>query len=484
MLTAKKGIYIIKLKKKIREIIGLVDADLLCNGTRHPNLVLMKIAGFLKDNEIDFKLIIDQNEDISPYKYIYVSRVFTYTSMPNFYEKASPVQKRKFRYGGTGFYADELNVKIYRQKRDDDMTQLERDDFLNKYPNHRGGSRLYGIDLAMQMPYYHLYDEYVNRKVSEGQKRDKYKDYQQYSIGFLTRGCIRHCPFCVNKLENKISPYSNLDCFLDNERDEKGRLIRPYIYLWDDNFLASSPEIWRDRLQQLIDTGRPFQFRQGLDERMLAESPYGEEMAEMLSRAKYHGDFIFAFDNWKDRPLIERALKIWKRYNPKKSTKFYLFCGFRLTENSHERFYKDICELFQRIRVLMTYGCVGYVMRHEDYHKYEISNLYIQIARWCNQQQFYKKMSFWEFAYRNQSYWEEHALHINNKKHLKSFEEFEEDYNNGYYGEGEGYVKLCLPLKTVMRTLEKFPEHRKELLEMFNYKMENLINPQLWEKKE
>ena len=32
------------------------------------------------------------------------------------------------------------------------------------------------------------------------------------------------------------------------------------------------------------------------------------------------------------------------------------------------------------------------VMRHEDYHKYEISNLYIQIARWCNQQQFYKKV--------------------------------------------------------------------------------------------
>ena len=43
--------------------IGLVDADLLCNGTRHPNLVLMKLAGFLNDNGIDFKLIIDQDED-------------------------------------------------------------------------------------------------------------------------------------------------------------------------------------------------------------------------------------------------------------------------------------------------------------------------------------------------------------------------------------------------------------------------------------
>ena len=300
-------------RRKIK--IGLVDADLLCNGTRHPNLVLMKIAGFLNDNEIEFKLIIDQDEDITSYKYIYISRVFTFTQMPSFYENATASQKRKFRRGGTGFYANELNVNLYRKERDNDMTQLERDTFLCKLPNHRGGLRTHGIDLARQMPYYHLYDEFVDYQESKGVNRKKYKDYLQYSIGFLTRGCIRHCPFCVNKLEDRILPYSDLESFLDNERDEHGRLIRPFIYLWDDNFLAADPTIWRARLQELIDTGRPFQFRQGLDERMLVDSPYGEEMAEMLSHAKYHGDFIFAFDNWRDRPKIEKALKIWKHYN-------------------------------------------------------------------------------------------------------------------------------------------------------------------------
>ena len=99
---------------------------------------------------------------------------------------------------------------------------------------------------------------------------------------------------------------------MDDERDERGHRVRPYIYLWDDNFLASSPCIWRPLLQQLIDTKLPFQFRQGLDERMLVESPCGEEMAEMLSHARYHGDFIFAFDNWRDRETIEKALKIRK----------------------------------------------------------------------------------------------------------------------------------------------------------------------------
>lgn len=45
--------------------IGLCDADLLDNGSRHPNLVLMKIAGFLSDNNILFELILDQKADIS-----------------------------------------------------------------------------------------------------------------------------------------------------------------------------------------------------------------------------------------------------------------------------------------------------------------------------------------------------------------------------------------------------------------------------------
>ena len=210
---------------------------------------------------------------------------------------------------------------------------------------------------------------------------------------------------------------------------------------------------------------------------MLAQSPYGEEMAQMLSKAKYHGDFIFAFDNWRDREVIEKALKIWKRYNPKKGTKFYLFCGFQQKETQTKKFYQDIWEIFQRIRVLMQYGCVGYVMRHQDYHRAPISNIYIQIARWCNQQQFYKKMSFWEFCYRNQSYWEEHQVLEYNRPKLISFEQFEREYLDGYYET----VKMCGPLRDIVDILDMFPEHREELIEMFNYKMSELVNPKLWE---
>lgn len=460
----------------VYKCIGLCDADLLDNGTRHPNLVLLKIAGFLYDNHILFELILDPKADLSRYKQVYLSKVFTFTHLPEFYTNAiGTPDEAKIHVGGTGFYANETSTKVYQKKREEDFFSLEHDDYLNTLDNFRGGEKK-GINMARQKPYYHLYDNYIEQQVRAGSKREKFKDYEKFSIGFLTRGCFRHCTFCVNKMESSVVPYSRLEWFLDDERDEKGRLVRPYIYLWDDNFLASPKSVWQPLLQQLIDSNRPFQFRQGLDERMLAQSPDGELMAEMLSKSKYHGDFIFAFDNWSDRKLIERALKVWKRHNPKKGTKFYLFCGFKQSPDNKKKFYRDIWELFQRIRVLMQYGCVGYVMRHEDYHKAPIANIYVQIARWCNQQQFYKKMSFWQFCYRNQSYWEEHTLKLTDRPALKTFEDFEKDVNDGYYNE----VKMCLPLQTVMGTLDMFPEQRKELIDMFNYRMDQLIDPTLW----
>lgn len=453
--------------------IGLVDADLLNGGTRHPNLVLLKIAGFLNDNGVRFKLITDTNADVDEYDYVYISRVFTFSPIPNFYLKAQ--NKDKFILGGTGFYANTKDIKEFSESRVKDMTSLENDKFLSRLKNIRGDRRSKGIDMAAQMPYYDLYKDYIDQKVSAGRKASYYDDYRYYSIGFLTRGCFRHCPFCVNKLEKMVLPYSKLEWFLDNEKDENGRLKRPYIYLWDDNFLAASPDVWRPLLQSLIDSKRPFQFRQGLDERIIAESEYGEEIAELLSKCRYRGDFIFAFDNWRDREKIVKALKIWKYYNSKE-TKFYLFCGFRITSDSDSRLYTDVWEIFQRIKILMQYGCLGYIMRHEDYHNHRLNNIYVQIARWCNQPQFYKKMSFWEFCYRNQTFWEEHTLKVKIDKPIKTYEEFLNDLQNGYYED----KKICRPLATVIEFLDNYPEHKEELLEMFNYKLRDLLNPSLW----
>lgn len=473
------------MSKKIRKI-GLVDADLLCNGTRHPNLALLKIAGYFRDNGYvrgcfddanSYELITnDRNfKELQRYDYFYVSCVFTYTiaDPPIVLTTLLKDKKlaKKVRMGGTGNYANLSVAEGFAEKREEDMHRLENDAFLNTLKNKSGQ---YGIDMRTQMPDYHLYDEFIN--VMEGVKRSStyYKDYKDYSIGFLTRGCFRRCPFCVNKLEHKAMPYSNLNDFLDNEIDETtGKLKRPYIYLWDDNFLASP--YWEQLLDELIATKRPFQFRQGLDERLLAQSKRGEDMAKKLASANYHGDFIFAFDNWFDRKLIVRALKIWKHYCPKKETKFYLFCGFKQTENDYKKFQQDIAEIFMRICVLMRYGCLPYIMRHEDYKKAPIPNIYVQIARWCNQPGFFRNLSFWQFCYKNQTFWEEHTLGRKQTR-LKSYEEFVEDYNNGYYDE----IGISTPLRTLLDFLGQFNEHKNLFLSFFNMSFKQMINPILW----
>lgn len=460
------------LKSK-KPYIGIVDADLLNGGTRHPNLALLKIAGFLRDNSIRYELITDTNANVRKYTRIYISRVFTFSPLPEFYKKALKRHNTdKYVLGGTGNYATETNIKLFLEKRNDDMACLENDIFLKSLPKTKHSRReTNGIDMAAQMPDYHLYDAYVNKKIAEGRNPRYYDDYMKYSIGFLTRGCFRHCPFCVNKLEKHVEKYSEIEWFYDESRQ--------YIYLWDDNFLAS-PQ-WKEMLQKLINTNRPFQFRQGLDERLLA-GEHGEEMAQLLSKSKYHGDYIFAFDNWRDRDLIVKALKIWKYYNPKRETKFYLFCGFMMKPGDDAHLYKDIWELFQRIKILMQYGCFGYVMRHEDYHNHELSNIYVQIARWCNQPQFYRYMSFWEYAYRNQSFWEQTTLRKKDVENIISYKEFIQKKASGYYEEEK--MKICKPLQTLLDVLDRFPEHREELLEMFDYKLKNLANPSLWERKE
>lgn len=444
------------MKTTITERIGLIDADLLDNGTRHPNLVILKLAGYFRDHNIPYELIIDENVDLDRYQRVYLSCVFVFTNLPKFvteYIESHPISwEEKLQMGGTGFYATEENRVKFDHERRKDMLRLSIDPFLPSF------------SMAHQMPDYNVYNDFIDREVAkkveyekkkflkqngvlptveelvkmEIKQRRKFKDYLDYSIGFLTRGCIRQCSFCVNKGEHGISPYSDLEDFVDDSR--------PFIYLWDDNFLCYKN--WKELLQKLIDRGKPFQFRQGLDERIL-----NDERAEMLSKAPYHGDFIFAFDQWKDRDLIERKLKIWKRHCPSKTTKFYLFCGYELTADDDEKIFSDVYYLFRRIQILMSFGCLGYVMRHADYENHKLGNIYTQIARWCNQPQFYKKMSFEEFILRNQSYQEEHSSSTKTCKSLATYNEFK----------------------------KTFADKWAQIEPLFKMKYESTVNPSNWE---
>lgn len=353
--------------------IGIIDADLLDNGTRHPNLALMKISGYYKNAGHNVELIT-KYENVSEYERVYISKVFTFTQIPEWV-----LTLPNIIIGGTGFFPD-------------------------------GGDSL-AEEIEHHMPDYNLYINYIEEQIQIGKSRVRFGDYLDFSIGFTTRGCFRKCDFCVNKKYNKAVRHSQITEFLDKER--------PYIYLWDDNFLAFSG--WEDVLDELEATGKPFQFRQGLDIRLM-----NEKVAQRMANTRYHGDFIFAFDHIEDRELIEKKLRLWRRYSSK-TTKLYVLCAYDSQDES------DIVHTFERIKILMKYGCLPYIMRYEDYKNSEFQALYTQIARWCNQPQFFKKKSFRQFCEANQEYHKNSETTCAAYKSMIEFEEKYPDIANKYF---------------------------------------------------
>ena len=322
--------------------VGIFDADLLDRGTRFPNLALMKISGYHKEIG-DSVILIDSYDNVPTCDKYYISKVFNYTHVPE-----EILDLPNITIGGTGFFED-------------------------------GGCSL-PHDIEHHMPDYSLYNEFVSTQIEKGLKEVRYDHYLHCSIGFTTRGCFRKCEFCVNKKYDRPFKHSPLEEFYDENRR--------FICLLDDNILAFRD--WEEIFDELISTGKRFQFKQGLDIRLLTE-----KKAEKLAQCHYHGDYIFAFDHIEDKELIEKRLKIWRKHS-KKSTKLYVLCAYSSQDA------KDIENTFERIRILMKYGCLPYVMRYNAYLDSKYKSLYTSISRWCNQPRIFKKMSFRTFCLEHQ----------------------------------------------------------------------------------
>ena len=349
--------------------VGLIDADLLDHGTRHPNLALLKISAYAKELGHHVRLICDYDELRNDgktaiidcdYDLLILSRVFKFTNVPDFIELL--IKNHLIYYGGTGYF------------------EINGPNLPDEVEHH--------------MPDYTLYNEYIEKATGgdEKLKKRRFDDYLSYSIGFTTRGCIRHCGFCVNRLLNRVVEWSPVSEFLDESRKN--------IYLWDDNIMAAPPRVFTKVMEDLKRVGKSFQFRQGMDIRLMTE-----QKAKLLNDMKYHGDYIFAFDHYRmDDPNEKRqveqtikGLKVW-RSHCLKSTKLYVLVAYDSQDET------DIEGTFFRIKTLMIFGCLPYIMRFEEYNNSRFKNMYTQLARWCNQPGFFKKMSFRQYCVRNEEY--------------------------------------------------------------------------------
>ena len=329
--------------------IAIIDADLIGRAKhRFPNLACMKLSAYYKSQGHNVHLATDYN--IDDYDKVFISKVFTDT-----YVDETILQRDNVEYGGTGFFYDKA------PKLPEEVEHIKPD--------------------------YHLYDEWVNEKLNEGASEDeddedrlarikkRRKDftyYLDYSIGFLTRGCFRQCEFCVNKNYKKCERHSSVYEFMDESR--------PKLCFLDDNFFAC-PQ-WKEVIAEVKATGKKFQFKQGLDERLLTE-----EKVQELASWKYDGDYIFAFDNILDRDVIENKARLIRKYMKGlgHNIKFYVLCGFdRNNKYDDDFWHQDINDLFERIFILAKYNFKPYVMRFEKYKESPLYGTYVNIACWCN----------------------------------------------------------------------------------------------------
>lgn len=383
--------------------IAIIDADFVGRKKhRFPNLVCEKISGYYKTivkvppENVVLKM---DYEHLEEFDRVFVAKVFTDTPVPHWLKNITQPKELLIRVGLPN--AGTLPVKEWLEKTVSYRIQ-------GKVPVNVGGTGFF-FDRAPNlpdviehcMPDYHLYDDWVKSKVEKAreqatiEKRDfdekrfliQFKEYLEYSIGYLTRGCFRHCGFCVNQKYNRVFRHSHLEEFFDPSRKK--------ICLLDDNFFGYRQ--WKPLLVELIQTGRRFKFKQGMDERLLTP-----DIARALFTSQYDGDFTFAFDNIEDYALIHKKLEIMKPFKGYKSVKFYVLVGFKSTD------WKDIYNAFRRIELLMKYQCLPYIMRYQNKNEApwktsSLHRMYVALARWCNQPNIFKKMSFREFCLANQS---------------------------------------------------------------------------------
>lgn len=233
------------------------------DSTRFPNLPLMKLSAFHKakgDTVERFLPLAAHTYDI-----VYSSKVFSWT-------EEEPNLPRGTVRGGTGY----------------------------------GLSANLPDDIEHIMPDYALYPAF------------------QASLGFVTRGCIRSCPWCVvPKKEGAIRAHAELEEFLRPDcRD---------VVLMDNNILAHEHGI--RQLERSITLGLRLDCNQGLDARLIAAD---DALAHLLSRVHWSKSIRLACDHKSQMPAVEAAVKAI-RYHGGKQFNFSCYVLVQDIEDALDR---------------------------------------------------------------------------------------------------------------------------------------------------
>ena len=274
------------------------------DGHGYPNLAIMKLSAWHKSHGDTTGFA----NPLESYDKVYMSKVFTFT--PDYpYTWDCETEK-----GGTGYL---------------DYTKVLPEEVEHTCPDYL----LYGID--------------------------------DVAYGFTTRGCIRHCPFClVHDKEGMIREHADLDEFLGGRKN---------VVLMDNNIVAHDHGI--RQLEKCRERKIAVDCNQGIDARIVYKSEY---LIDLLSSIKVYGrsGIRFACDDKSEIIPCQKAVdKILER-NPKAI--FSIYCI--LTD--------DYNDSLKRVMLWRKYGHIVCVYA-PPYRNFSNPNQVIpqwqkDMARWAN----------------------------------------------------------------------------------------------------
>ena len=187
-------------------------------------------------------------------------------------------------------------------------------------------------------------------------------DYSLYptmthALGFLTRGCIRNCDFCiVREKEGGIRPYRDVDTVSQGRRD---------IVLCDNNVLASAHGL--TQMEVIADRKFKMDFNQGIDARLITD-----EIARLMSRICWLHPVRLSCDSSDMIDVVVRAVELLRWYNVTPRA----YCVYMLI--------RDVDSALERLKVFKGMNTSPFVQPYIDKAGTPPSRELRRLARWVN----------------------------------------------------------------------------------------------------
>lgn len=270
-----------------------------------PNIALMKISTYYKRKGYDvnwYEPLFDRYDTDK----LFVSKIFDFTPDYEYYPETEIIK------GGTGF---DLRIKLP-----------------------------FNIEIISELDY----SLYPNCK---------------YSVQFYSRGCPKHCEFCVVPEKE-----GGIMSTIPYDLNPNGK----WIEVLDNNFFAAPR--WEQAAERLLEINQPVNFH-GVQLETI-----GIKEAQFINKVKLHKTVKIAWDNPNDRPQ-QKLREITKLVKPYKLM-CYVLIGFNSTPD----------EDLYRVEELRKLKIDPFVMPYDKSNEYQR-----KFARWVNHKAIFRKVKWSEY---------------------------------------------------------------------------------------